>query len=89
MVRSSKHCLRKLIARSRLNFEELVTLLIEIELVINCCPLTFVYDDQEGISYELTPAYLIYGRQLASSPSTGHFEVVNTNESFTKSAKNQ
>ena len=89
MVRSIKRCLRKVVGRTTLNFEELVTLLIEIESIINCRPLTFVYDDQEGISYALTPAHLIYGRRLASSPSASHFEVVSTNKSLTKRAKNQ
>ena len=89
MVHSFKRCLRKVVGRTTLNFEELVTLLIEIESIINCRPLTFVYDDQEGISYALTPAHLIYGRCLATSPSASHFEVVSTNKSLTKRAKNQ
>ena len=89
MVHSIKRCLRKVVDRTTLNFEELVTLLIEIESIINCRPLTFVYDDQEGISYALTPAHLIYGRRLASSPSASHFEVVSSNKSLTKRAKNQ
>ena len=52
-------------------------------------PLTFIYDDQEGLSYALTPDHLIYGYRLASSPSAGHFEVVSTNKLLTKRAKNQ
>ena len=89
IVRSIKRCLRKVVGRTTLNFEELITLLIEIESIINCRPLTFVYDDQEGISCALTPAHLIYGCRLASSPSASHFEVVSTNKSLTKRAKNQ
>ena len=89
MVHSIKRCLRKGVGRTTLNFEKLVTLLIEIESIINCHPLTFVYDHQEGISYALTTAHLIYGRRLASSPSASHFEVVSTNKSLTKRAKNQ
>ena len=55
----------------------------------NCYLLTYIYDDQEGISYVLTPAHLIYGCRLASLPSAGHFEVVSPNKSLTKRAKNQ
>ena len=56
MVRSVKRCLKKVLGRSSLNFEELCTLLPEIESVLNARPLTYVFDDQEWISYPLTPA---------------------------------
>ena len=62
MVRSVKRCLKKVVGRTTLTFEDLGTLLIEIESVINSRPLTYAYDDQGGISYALTPAHLIYGR---------------------------
>ena len=79
MVRSVKRCSKKVAARTTLTFEELGTLLIEIESVINCRPLTFVYNNQEGVSYALTPAHLIYGHRLVNSPSASHFEIVSTN----------
>ena len=88
MVRSVKHCLKKVVGRTTLKFEELLTLLIEIESVINSRPLTFIYDDQEGVSYALTPAHLIYGRRLATSPSASHIEVVSTNKTLTRRSKN-
>ena len=45
-----------------LNYDELRTLLIEVEGVINARPLTYVYDDNESVLYPLTPSDLIYGR---------------------------
>ena len=53
LVRSVKRCLRKVIGRAALNYEELVTLLVEIEGIINSRPITYVYDDTEGVSYPL------------------------------------
>ena len=89
MVQTVKRSLRKVVGRAVLNFDELNTLLIEIESVINGRPLTFVYDDSEGISYALTPAHLLYGHRLATSPSGNHFEVTSTSNSLTRRAKNQ
>ena len=66
MVQSVKRPLRKIIGRSNQRFEELNTVLIEVEAVINCRLLTFVYDDCEGVSYALTPSHLLYGRRMAS-----------------------
>ena len=46
----------------RLNFLELLTLLKNIELIINNRPLTYVYE--EITEPPLTPNHLIYGRML-------------------------
>ena len=89
MVQTVKRALRKIIGRSNLHFEELNTVLIEVESVINCRPLTFVYDDCEGLSYALTPSHLLYGRRMASSPCSGHYEIVSTNDSLTRRSRNQ
>ena len=87
MVRSVKRCLKKVVGRTTLTFEELGTLLIEIESVINSRPLNYVYDDQEGVSYALTPAHLIYGSRLATSPNASHFEIISTNKMLTRRAR--
>ena len=72
-----------------MKFDELNTLLIEIESVINGRPLTYVYDDSKGISYALTPAHLLYGHRLVTSPSATHFEIMSTNKALTRRSKNQ
>ena len=49
--------------------------------------MTYVYDDNEGISYPLTPSHLINGRNLSHLPSDRYLEVVSTYESLSKRAK--
>ena len=66
LVRSVKRCLKKSVGRSLLTFEELRTLVVEIEATLNNRPLTYIYDDEEGLSYPLTPADLLY--MVAKSP---------------------
>ena len=48
LVRSVKRCLKKSVGRSLLTFEELRTLVVEIEATMNNRPLTCMYDDEEG-----------------------------------------
>ena len=87
LVRSVKQCLRKSVGRSLLKFEEIRTLVVEIEATLNNRPLTYIYDDEEGLSYPLTPADLIYGRQIATMPHQRHCNVISTFQSLTKRAR--
>lgn len=54
MIQSTKRCLRKSLGRTSMNFDSLRTLLAEIEATINNRRLTYIYDDEEGVSYECT-----------------------------------
>ncbi|XP_065902557.1 uncharacterized protein [Dysidea avara] len=87
MVRSVKRSLKKCIGRASLTHDELSTLLVEVESVVNSRPLTYVFDDSEGINYSLSPSHLIYGRKVANIPNIGHFEIVSTSESLSRRAK--
>lgn len=87
MVRSVKRPLKRVVGRSTLSHDELNTLLIEIEAVINARPLTYVYDDEESNYEPLTPSHLIYGRRITTSPNSSHHEVVSTNRSLTRRAR--
>ena len=62
MVRSTKRCLRKAVGSRRLTYEELNTVLIEIEAVLNSRPLTYIYE--EDVVVPLTPSHLFCGRRL-------------------------
>lgn len=43
-----------------------------------------IYDDEEGVSYPLTPSHLINGGRITSEPSDRQFEIVSTHKSLTK-----
>ena len=87
MVRGVKRSLKKSIGRTTWSFEEMRTLIVEVEAVINARPLTYVHDDSEGIDYTLTPSHLIYGRKITSLPNSNPFEVVSTYEILTRRMK--
>ena len=56
--------LSKTIGKARLKFDELYTVLVEVENTINSRPLTYLSD--ENFQTSLTPNHLIYGRDLRS-----------------------
>ena len=87
LVRSIKKPLKKILGRSTLSFDELCTVLVEIKGIINSRPLTYVYDDNESISYPVTPSDLIYGRWITTTPNATHYEVISTNHSLTKKSR--
>ena len=62
IVRMTKRCLKKMIGRAKLTYEELSTVVIEVEAVINSRPLSYVTADD--MEQPLTPAHLLTGRRL-------------------------
>ena len=66
MVKSAKRCLKKVIGRGSLTLEELMTLTVEVEAVLNSRPLSYISaDDQEE---PLTPSHLVTGNRILSLP---------------------
>ena len=63
LVPSVKRCLKKVPRTARLMYEELLTLLIQIEGVTNSRPLTYLCEDNDQ---PLTPSHLVLGRRLLS-----------------------
>ncbi|GFQ85905.1 integrase catalytic domain-containing protein [Trichonephila clavata] len=59
MVKTVKEPLRKILGRSFLSFEELTTVLAEIDNIVNLRPLTYVSDDKDDPE-PLTPAHFLY-----------------------------
>ena len=66
LVQSTKRCLKKVAGRSKLLYEELITLTVEIEAVINSRPLSFV--SSRDLEEPLTPSHLLVGRRLLNIP---------------------
>ena len=66
MVGSVKSCLRRVVGNARLSYEELETLLTEVEATLNFRQLT--YDDSELNGEVLTPSHLVYGRRILTLP---------------------
>jgi len=70
-------------------FDQLNTILVEVEAIINSRPLTYMYDDVEGVSYCISPSHLLYGRRIVSLPNSEVFEVTSTYDSLVKKSKQQ
>lgn len=61
LVRSVKVVLRKVLGKAKLNFEEMCTILTEVEAVINSRPLTYVHNNMNE-PQPLTPAHFLVGQ---------------------------
>ena len=67
MVGSVKVVLRKILYRTFLDYDEMSTLLKEIESVINSRPITYVYSDE--VVEPLTPSHLLIGKRSTQLPT--------------------
>jgi len=68
-VKSTKHHLRRVIGDSTLTFEEMSTLLAQIEACLNSRPLQALSDDPDDIS-ALTPGHFLIGVPLLALPES-------------------
>ena len=66
MIKSAKHCLKKSVGRASLTYDELSTLVTEIEEVLNLRPLTYVSTDD--LEEPLTLSHLLLGYRVLSLP---------------------
>ena len=64
LVGSVKRSLRKILFRATVTYEELRTIIVDIEEVMNSRPLWYNYSDD--IEEVITPSHLILGRRLRS-----------------------
>jgi len=71
MVKSTKRCLKKTIGKAKLTYDELLTALTEVEMILNCRPLSYV--STEDIEEPLTPSHLMTGRRLLSLPDAVYY----------------
>ncbi|XP_026829830.1 uncharacterized protein LOC113563037 [Ooceraea biroi] len=66
-VKSLKHHLRRVIGDAKLTYEEMATLLAQIESCLNSRPLQAISDDPEDLSV-LTPGHFLIGAPLNAVP---------------------
>ena len=67
LIGLTKTALKKTLGRASVTLEELQTLIVEVEAILNDRPITFVsseINDEEP----LTPSHLLYGRRITSLP---------------------
>ena len=68
MIRSTKRCLKKTIGRAVLTYDEVVTIMTEVEMIINSHPLSYM--STEDIEEPLTPSHFLIGRRALSLPDS-------------------
>ena len=68
MIKSAKRCLKKSIGKNCLCFDELYTLIVEVEAVLNLRPLTYV--SSEDTEEPLTPSHLLVGYRILTLPDS-------------------
>ena len=85
MVQSVKRALRKILRRTSATYDELLTVVIEIESVINSRPICYLYSDD--IEEVLTPSHLLTGRRLISRAIVPTDVPEESSESLTNRAK--
>ncbi len=82
LVRTVKSSLRKVIGKTRLCFDELRTVVSEVEAVVNSRPLIYIPSEPEFI---LTPAHFLTGKRLTSLPDSNDMEKLSSDpETLTK-----
>ena len=67
MIRCVKRCLKKILGKAKLSYDELLTLVVDVEGILNTCPLT--YFDIDDMAEPLTPSHLICGKRVLSFPT--------------------
>ena len=70
--------MKKTIGKCRLSYDELQTVLLEIELILNSRPLCYLFDNDEDDV--LTPNHMMFGRKLNAVNFEGNFDVNDMNE---------
>ena len=74
-VKSFKTHFKKILGEVKLNFEELSTVLVQVELCLNSRPLTPLPDSSDALEV-LTPGHFLIGRPLTALPDEANHQEV-------------
>ena len=85
MIKSTKRCLKKALGKARLTYEELLTILTEVECILNSRPLTYLYPDD--LEEPLTPSHLISSKRLLPDTTRSGADNSSTRETDTGRAR--
>ena len=66
MIKSMKSCLRKVIGNARLSYDELLTSVAEVEMIVNSRLLTYLSPDD--LAEPLIPSHLLIQRRVLTLP---------------------
>ena len=77
--------MRKILGKAKLTYEELLTVIAEVEGILNSRPLCHIYDDH--IEDVLTPSHLLFGRRLLTEPAGYDHEINSNSEDICKRAR--
>ena len=73
MVKSMKRCLQKTIGQARFSLDELHTVIVQIEGIINSRPISYLNSDD--VEEPLTPSHLLVGCRILNLPDNlAHYE---------------
>ncbi|XP_068704703.1 uncharacterized protein [Montipora foliosa] len=78
------NCLKKTVGTARVSYEELLSVVVEIEGILNSRPLTYVDDELRS---PLTPSQLVIGRRLLSKEDKTPSEAPQTRSELSRRAK--
>lgn len=73
-IKRTKYHLKRVIGEAHLTFEDFNTVLIQIEAILNSCPLCPLTSDSDQLE-ALTPAHFLIGRRLTSLPARNYIEI--------------
>ncbi|XP_074661849.1 uncharacterized protein LOC141914526 [Tubulanus polymorphus] len=79
LVGLTKQVLKRVLVRAYISMSELITLVAEIEMVINNRPLTYLSDDLTDPE-PLTPSHLLHGRVMSNLPHQSDTDAISDPE---------
>ena len=73
LIKSAKRCIKKTIGKSTLTYVELLTVITEVDAVLNSRPISYV--STEDLDEPLTPSHLLMGFRVLSLPDPPRLDI--------------